>query len=178
MIYLLIFDTEDEKSKFLLMYEKYRYLMQTVAYDVLNDYQLSEDIVHEAFVKVAQNMGKIKDINDNRTKRYLITITKNLAIDQYRKNVRERKNKVFIDELNEVETPVVNLESEMENKYLTILKELPEGIRDVFLLKYSSQFENSEIAEIMNISEENVRQRLSRGKKLIQKSLDDIGESL
>lgn len=178
MIYLLIFDTEDEKSKFLLMYEKYRYLMQTVAYDVLNDYQLSEDIVHEAFVKVAQNMGKIEDINDNRTKRYLITITKNLAIDQYRKNVRERKNKVFIDELNEEETPVVNLESEMENKYLTILKELPEGIRDVFLLKYSSQFENSEIAEIMNISEENVRQRLSRGKKLIQKSLDDIGESL
>ena len=80
--------------------------------------------------------------------------------------------------MNEVETPVVNLESEMENKYLTILKELPEGIRDVFLLKYSSQFENSEIAEIMNISEENVRQRLSRGKKLIQKSLDDIGESL
>lgn len=178
MIYLLIFDTEDEKSKFLLMYEKYRYLMQTVAYDVLNDYQLSEDIVHEAFVKVAQNMGKIEDINDNRTKRYLITITKNLAIDQYRKNVRERKNKVFIDELNEEETPVVNLESEMENKYLTILKELPEGIRDVFLLKYSSQFENSEIAEIMNISEENVRQRLSRGKKLIQKSLDDIGENL
>lgn len=38
-------DTEEEQSKFTLLYEKYRYLMWYVAKDILKDKDLAEDAV-------------------------------------------------------------------------------------------------------------------------------------
>ena len=73
MIYLMIIDSEENKRKFVVLYEKYRYLLMKVAYDVLGDNYLAEDAVHEAFIKVTKNMEKIGDVNSQETKRYLIT---------------------------------------------------------------------------------------------------------
>lgn len=62
-------------------------------------------------------------------------------------------------------------DSEHENEIYAAIRNLPVKYRDVIILKYSSGYTNSEIAEIMNISEANVRQRISRGKKVIEQSL-------
>ncbi len=48
-IYLALLETEEEKQKFGLIYEKYRKLMHWVAKGILNDDRLAEDAVHEAF---------------------------------------------------------------------------------------------------------------------------------
>lgn len=37
MIFLLMIDTPEDKRRFVALYEKYRYLMQKVAMDVLQD---------------------------------------------------------------------------------------------------------------------------------------------
>ena len=172
MIYLMIIDSEENKRKFVVLYEKYRYLLMKVAYDVLGDNYLAEDAVHEAFIKVTKNMEKIGDVNSQETKRYLITITKNSAIDIYRKKCIQMKREVFVDELDEEEMPFACMETDTDNSVLDILKNLPANYKDVFLLKYSSRLKNSEIAELLGISEANVRKRLSRGKEMIQKSLN------
>ena len=46
-------ETPKEKRKFVILYEKYKYLIQKVAMDVLHDSFLAEDAVHNAFVSVA-----------------------------------------------------------------------------------------------------------------------------
>ena len=51
MILLMMVDTPEEKRKFVILYENYRYLMLKVAVDILHDYQLAEDAVQEAFGK-------------------------------------------------------------------------------------------------------------------------------
>ena len=56
MILLMMVDTPEEKRKFVILYENYRYLMLKVAADILHDYQLAEDAVQEAFVRVAKHM--------------------------------------------------------------------------------------------------------------------------
>ena len=173
MLYLMIIDSEENKRKFVVLYEKYRYLLMKVAYDVLGDNYLAEDAVHEAFIKVTKNMEKIGDVNSQETKRYLITITKNSAIDIYRKKCIQMKREVFVDELDEEEMPFACMETDTDNSVLDILKNLPANYKDVFLLKYSSRLKNSEIAELLGISEANVRKRLSRGKEMIQKSLNN-----
>lgn len=91
MIYLMMIDSENDKRKFVILYEKYRHLMLKVAYDVLRDNYLAEDAVHEAFIKVAKNMEKIGE-----TKRYLITITKNSTIDIYRKRSSWMKREILL----------------------------------------------------------------------------------
>ena len=125
MIYLMIIDSEENKRKFVVLYEKYRYLLMKVAYDVLGDNYLAEDAVHEAFIKVTKNMEKIGDVNSQETKRYLITITKNSAIDIYRKKCIQMKREVFVDELDEEEMPFACMETDTDNSVLDILKNLP-----------------------------------------------------
>lgn len=93
MILLMMVDTPEEKRKFVILYENYRYLMLKVAADILHDYQLAEDAVQEAFVRVAKHMENVGQPEETATKRYLITITKHAAIDLYRRRNRLQSGK-------------------------------------------------------------------------------------
>ena len=59
MIILMMVDAHEEKRKFVILYEKYCCLMLKIAVDILNDKQLAEDAVQEAFVRVAKHMENI-----------------------------------------------------------------------------------------------------------------------
>ncbi len=172
MIYLMMIEGEEDKRKFVIIYEKYRCLMLKVAYDILKDNFLAEDAVHEAFIKIAKSMKKIGGIDTLETKRYLITVTKNATIDIYRKKKLQINREVSVDELVENNIPLSYMETEGDEEILEILKDLPVKYRDVFILKYSSEMDNDEIAKLLNISEGTVRQRLSRGKSMIQEAIN------
>lgn len=175
MIFLMMIDTPEDKRKFVILYEKYRYLMQKIAMDVLNDFFLAEDAVHNAFINLAKHMDRIGEPESLQTKRYLITIVKNSAIDIYRKKNMQRE--VYINELGEEDMPISYMETDLENEILDILKNLPVKYRDVFLLKYSSHLGNREIAELCGIQENTVRQRIFKGKILIQDAIKKIEEN-
>lgn len=175
MIYLMMVDIDEDRDKFTILYDKYRKLMQTVCYKVLQDDYLAEDATHDAFIKLAKNMDKIKNIESHETKRYLITIAKNSAIDIYRRCASRRMHEVCFDEREALEKVTIDENLGEDDKVIEILKQLPALYRDVLLLKYSNGFSNVEIAAILNISEENVRQRISRGKKIVKKELDKEG---
>ena len=83
---------------FVVIYEKYRYLMMKVAHDVLKDNFLAEDAVHEAFIKIAHNMQNIHDVESVETKRYLIIVAKNAAIDIYRSRKKQMKEEMWLEE--------------------------------------------------------------------------------
>lgn len=176
MIFLLMIDTPEDKRKFVTLYEKYRYLMQKVAADVLHDPFLAEDAVHNAFMKLITHMDAIGDPDSLQTKRYLITVVKNTAIDLYRKKNTRIHREVYMDELKEEDMPVAYMETDLENDVLDLLKNLPVKYRDILLLKYSSRLENSEIARLCGIREGTVRQRISRGKLLIEQALEKMEE--
>lgn len=174
LIYLAMIDTPEEKRDFVLVYEKYKFLMLKIARDVLNDDYLAEDAVHEAFIKVAHNMKHIHGIDSVYTKRYLITITKNTAIDIYRSRKVRMKKEMYIDELKENTTSVTYIETDIDNQVLDVLKNLPVKYRDIFILKYSSHMSNSEISKIMDIPEGTIRQRIARGKVIIKDELERL----
>lgn len=176
MIYLMIIEEPEDKRKFVVLYEQYRSLMMTVAREVLEDSYLAEDAVHNAFMRVAYNMNKIGDAKSQETKRYLITIVKNASIDIYRKRSKQFAKEIYVDELGEGNMPVTYMETDIENRVLDVLKNLPVKYRDVFLLKYSSRLENEEIAKICGITESAVRQRIARGKIMVEEALKKLEE--
>ncbi len=176
MIYLMMIDLEEDKRKFELLYEGYKFLMMKVAYDVLADEYLAEDAVHEAFVKLAKNMSKVGEVKARETKRYLITITKNASIDIYRKRSIQMQHEIYVDEWKECDMHPTYIESDIDDRILSILTGLPVKYRDVFILKYASRLDNNEIAKMLNITEGNVRQRISRGKEMIQSAINSLEE--
>lgn len=171
MIYLMMLESGEDKDRFVVLYNKYRKLMQTVCYRILRDDHLAEDATHDAFFKLTKYMDKIKDIESHETKRYLITIAKTAAIDIYRKNLSRRLHEVSFDEMDYFDGEVVYMNQEEGSSLVEILKHLPAIYRDVLLLKYSNCYSNKEISNILNISEDSVRQRISRGKKIIENNL-------
>ncbi|MCM1106970.1 MAG: sigma-70 family RNA polymerase sigma factor [Blautia sp.] len=170
---LVMVETPEDKRKFTVMYENYRHLMHKVAWNVLHDDYLAEDAVHNAFIHLAKNMDKIEDPMSISTKRYLIVLVKNSAIDIYRKRSRQMKKEIFVDELQEGET-VTYMETGMDNRVLDILKNLPVKYRDIFLLKYSAHMNNAEIAGLCGIREGTVRQRIARGKVMVEDELKKL----
>lgn len=174
MIFLMSIDTPEDERKFVILYEKYRYLMQKVAMDVLHDRFLAEDAVHNAFINLVMHLDDIGETESLQAKRYLITVVKNAAVDLYRKKKIQIQKEVYMDELNEENIPMTYIETDVENDVLDILKNLPVKYRDIFLLKYSAHMENSEIARLCGIQEGTVRQRIARGKLLIEDALQKL----
>ena len=173
LLFLIMLDSDEDRSKFVQLYHKYRYFLWYLARERLQDDHLAEDAVHEAFIKIAHNMQNIHDVESVETKRYLIIVAKNAAIDIYRSR-KKMKEKMFIDELGEDAGPITYLKTDIDNEILDILKNLPVKYRDVFLLKYSNHMSNAEISKILNISEGTIRQRIARGKLIIKEEIERL----
>ncbi len=174
LIYLSIIETEENKSKFEQIYNKYKQIMFFVANRVLRDEYLSEDAVHQAFLRIIDNLDKIDKIDCHKTKGFIVTIVENIAIDFYRK--RKRENNISFDEVEFYIRDIKNESNLIINDVEEAILKLPISYSSVFRLKYSQGYSNKEISEILKISEENVRQRISRGKKKLAEILAKEGE--
>ena len=71
-LFLQMIETEEDKRKFISLYQEYEHLMHWAAYEILKDNYLAEDIVHDVFEKVARNITHIGEPISAKTKRYLL----------------------------------------------------------------------------------------------------------
>ena len=86
ILYQALIKEEKDKTKFELLYLKYRNQMLNVAFNVLNDQYEAEDAVHTAFIGIAKNMDKIEDVDSNDSRNYCLKSAKNTAPD-YKKDL-------------------------------------------------------------------------------------------
>lgn len=169
LLYLALIDTPENKSKFEQIYRTYEKTMFYVANRILKDTYLSEDAVHQAFLRIIDNLDKINEIDCHKTKGFIVTIIQNIAIDLYRK--RKRENCISFDEIEIFVEDMVSTDIIFENEIEQAIAKLPVNYLVVFKLKYSQGYSDKEISEILHITESNVRKRIERGKKKLEKML-------
>ena len=173
LIYLNLIDTEEQKSKFEQIYNNYKHTMFYVAKSILKDDYLSEDAVHNAFISIAKSMDNINEVGSNRTKGYVVVIVRNISFNMLKKQNKD----VAIDELEENIKDDNSLEDEVLSKLSvdSIIEEitsLPMIYKDVLYLSYVEDLPTQEISRLINISNEAVKKRLQRGRKILQKVFD------
>ena len=173
LIYLSLLDSEEEISKFELIYNTYKKQMYYTANNILKDSHLAEDAVHNAFLRIINNLEKIEDINSHKTKGLIVIIVKNVSIDIYRKNKKERDNTIFIDDLDDINGYDEINKNDLGDLEIAISK-LPENYKQVFLLKFSHELTDNEISEILDIKPDNVRKRISKGREKLKNILKKI----
>ena len=171
-IYLAIIDSPEGKLKFEVIYERYKNLMFYTANRVLGDTRDSEDIVHDAFLKVIKIIDDIDDPNSPQTRYLIVTITENKAIDLYRK--RKAKTVVPFEEeyIGVPEQSMIN-QIEENDRLVKAIALLPGKYREVLLLKYSHGYSMDEIAMILSMSKENVKKNIQRARKKLEKQLSE-----
>jgi len=173
-IFLTLIDTEEDKQKFILLYEEYRKLMFYVANKILNNTQLSEDAVQEAFLRIAKNFHKIGEVSCPQTKAFVVIITRNIAINFFNKEHKQ---------LDITETVSKNVQDFSEDafeavsyKLLTecILK-LPEKYRDILYLNHIYSYSFVEISNLLAITVETAKKRAQRARKMLKEIIEKEG---
>lgn len=166
-IYLSMVDDKANQNRFERLYYKYKNLMYYIAFGVLNDEADSEDAVQEAFMRIAKNMDKVGEIDSTVTKNFVAIIAKREAL-----RIVEKRNKYG-------EQPDIDMESIQDAKSYSLLnsvqyalESLPSEYGYLMNLKYVFGYSGREIAEMTDMSEVNVRQKLFRGKKLLEEMLN------
>lgn len=111
----------------------------------------------------------------NKTKVFIVIICRNISINIYNKH--KRSSVLPIEKFDEI-TPDYSfcLEEELIGlEGLSLLKEkinmLYEPYADIITLRYIFDYSEKEISKILDITEQNVRVRLSRAKKSLMKLL-------
>lgn len=164
MFYLSMLEIEESKSKFALLYEKYRKLMYYVANKILLDEQLSEDAVHNAFIKLVKYLDAIEDIECHKTRNFIVIIVRSAALDIYRK--RKRQSTLQFEELEFAAETYSEIDAHTDFEYMKeTIKALPPKLRDVVELKFFYHYSNAEIAKLLDINEETIRKRLERARE-------------
>lgn len=172
--YLTLAESEDDKDKFERIYHQYKRLMLSCAYSILKEESLSEDAVHDAFMRILKNLNKIDKVDSPRTRGFVVVITENTA-----KTIYNRINRVKIVELDENipmdENVEYNAEQNLTAEYIAEkISQLSENHRAVMTLRYINGLSDREIASLLGISHSLVRKRLERGRKALGKLLGGI----
>lgn len=150
------------------LFEKYQNNLYAAAFNVCRDAEDAKDVVQDTFIQY--HLLKKDFDNEQHIRAWLIRVAINKA-----KNMNRtfwRKNKVPLEEYIETlafETP------ESEELFETVMK-LPEKYRIVIHLFYYEDYTVHEIADILKISESNVKVRLSRGRVMLKEKLQEEWE--
>jgi RNA polymerase sigma-70 factor (ECF subfamily) len=172
---MMLIDSEEDRSKFEILYEQYRRYMFRIAMQILGNAQDAEDAVHEAFIKIIKNLDKISDPKCPQTKHFIVIIVRRTAIDMMRQKSREPET-VTIDD----ETEGVLMDGNETDVYRTAderlvlaeaMAKLPDTYRDVILLKYYHDFSDEMIADQMGMSVANVQKTIQRARKKLELEL-------
>lgn len=150
------------------LFEKYQNNLYAAAFNVCRDAEDAKDVVQDTFIQY--HLLKKDFDNEQHIRAWLIRVAINKA-----KNMNRtfwRKNKVPLEKYIETlafETP------ESEELFETVMK-LPEKYRIVIHLFYYEDYTVHEIADILKITESNVKVRLSRGRVMLKEKLQEEWE--
>ena len=125
----------------------------------------AEDIVQNTFLKLLGRLTKFN--NDEHAKRWLIRV----AINESNMLWRKRKR---AGEVQEEESPAFHKELDAEeSELISAISTLPEQYRQIIHLYYYEEYNSKEIAEIMKMTPDNVRQILSRARKQLKEIMEE-----
>ena len=159
--------------------KKYGNYCLTIAFNVLNDRQDSEECVNDTYLRV---WNAIPPAMPQRFKAFLGRITRNLAIDRYRSNARRvgRETDVALHELEEcLKTEISEVDSlELSEAINSFLRSLSERDCNIFLCRYYFVYPIKEIAKRQGMKENHVRSLLSRTREKLREHLKKEGITL
>ena len=159
-----------------MLVDAYSKRVFNMAYQFSGSYEEAEDLTQDIFIKLYNSLTKY-DFSKNFSA-WLLTMSKNYLIDQYRRTKWEKKTRDDFNEFNlaspETESPEYSLAQE-ENKKLVWkgFNHLSADIRMAVILRDIQGKKYDEIAEILDIPLGTIKSRVNRGRLQLAKVLKE-----
>jgi RNA polymerase sigma factor (sigma-70 family) len=161
---------------------RYQSLVCAVAYSSYGDVTLSEDIAQETFWVAWRERATLAQAASLRS--WLCGIARNLANHARRRAARAAEAAAPLEAVAEPATPTQGpaeeaASREMESLVWQTLEQIPETYREALVLFYREQQSVAEVAAALELSEDAVKQRLSRGRGMLRERVAElVGETL
>lgn len=146
------------------MHQKLFYL----AYDIVGDKQVAQDVVSEVFMSLWKSH---RDVVFDKLEGYLCVSVRNKALDWYRRHASVKT--IPLDDMKNMVDGGDSWESREERiqKIECELARMPEKTRLIFDLCYRKRRTYKEAAEVVGISPEGIKKHLQRALKELRSKL-------
>lgn len=132
-----------------------------------------EELMQQAYVLAYTRLGQFS--HGARFSTWLLRIGLNEALQRLRRDRRWPRiaPEVLEEEPSMTATPEQSLARAQLNHLLEqLVDDLPDSHRSVFVLREIEQLSTAEVAEVLGITSDNVKQRLSRAKAMLRNALE------
>jgi len=136
--------------------------------------QDAEDLVQEAVLRAYRFFYKFE--TGTNFKAWIMTILRNIYINQYRKRIKEPLKVEFEEVENFISFPeITGSQEEIFSETLKpLIDKLPEELRTTITLFYVDGFSYKEIAKVMNCPVGTVMSRLYTARQILKKQLGKV----
>ena len=176
---------EGDDSAFTHLVEEYQKQVHALAWKIIGDFHVAEEITQDTFLKVYQKLDTLK--NPQQFAGWLYVITSRLCYRWIRKNRKraELLDDAEIDMLEETayskyvadENTKVRIDAQRKVVH-KLLSKLQESERTVMVLHYFSGMTCEEISRFLGVSTSAIKSRLSRARQRLRKEEPMIREAL
>lgn len=171
-VLLSVIETEEEKKLITKLYSEYEKQMFSTAYSILQHRQEAEDVVENAFLKVIERLSDFHLDIDIRTQALLTIITRNIALNETKKQRRQHDHEINIDDIESI--PVFEFPIDISlSKIKELINKLPDDLKHTVIMRYILGYSAEETAELLDISVSAVYKRISTSKDLLRKFMED-----
>ena len=154
---------------------RYQVLVASLAYNATGSIARSEDLAQETFVAAWRQLHTLRE--PERLRSWLCGIARNLIANAARAQAREPAHESEpLEEVREAASPDVlpsdnAIKREEEEILWRSLESIPSLYREPLILYYREQQSVARVAEALDVSEDAVKQRLARGRKMLNETV-------
>ena len=157
------------------LYDDYYARVKKFIFALVKDEWVADDLIQETFIKVQKNVHQLRD--ESKLSSWIFRIAYHLCQDHFRKTSQIRKREQVVSEKKELLSgPLFQMEFEQHQMSACVqdkIRLLPESYQTVLVLFDLMEFSHQEIAEILDISIENVKVRLHRARRKLKTILEE-----
>jgi RNA polymerase sigma factor (sigma-70 family) len=154
---------------------RYQSLICALNYSATGNLSQSEDLAQETFITAWKQLAQLREPAKLRS--WLCQISRNLTFDSLRKQGREPSHQAEgLEAASESHSPEPSpseraISKEEQEILWRSIEQIPEIYREPLILFYRQHQSVEAVAGNLELSEEAVRQRLSRGRKLLSEQV-------
>lgn len=173
-------ENDDDRTFIIQLYMDYRWLMYKIAYEIVQDSHIAEDLVSQAMCELIDALDDIRKINGCKLKSYIALLVRNDSIDFVRK--RKRQSKYFFLPKDEEVMNNVAADEAVDAALIrdAEIRELKKGLarlsekeRMLLTLKYLDGASDEDIAERPGIENASAQTCLTRARRQLCQAMKE-----
>lgn len=151
---------QGDSDCFEVLCKRYYASLQAIAYAILMDTHLAEDVAQETLAVACRNLSKLH--KPKKVGPWLAAICRNGAKD----TLRDRSKQKRLEQCEEAE---VSYRGDDSNDGIhQAMAQLPASLREIVLMRYFDEMSYQQMGQILGLSEQAINGRLRRAKKKME----------